>query len=239
MTLEFRIFLIAFSISALFYSIALIYLVERSSIPPHLSGSLIPIPFNISVYIKFATFFSAVGTYGSILNDAFTLSVFGYFLVLDTFLCFVPRFLLLYVFAGMRETLCNPHFLSPPGSSLPFTMPHGTFYSSSTSVPRVAEHITMVAAGPSDGGRGKCNIMFSSTVIVITFLLAIATAVQIFAVVGIRWYVKRLNQTSEPWKYETIRRAGFFSCEESPDPFIRSPRNSAESLLLDEEKIPC
>jgi len=199
----------------------------------------IPISFNISVYTKFAAFFSAVGTYGSILNDAFTLSMFGYFLILDTFLCFLPRFLLLYAFAGMSEMLCNPHFLSSPGSSLPFTMPHGTFYSSPTPTPITADHVTMMATRPSNSGQGKCSMVFSTTVILITFLLVTATAVQIFAAVGIRWYVERLDRTCEPWRYETIRRAGFFSCEDPLDPLIQGPQNPAESLPLDEEKISC
>ncbi|KAI9792503.1 MAG: hypothetical protein M1835_007788 [Candelina submexicana] len=64
---------------------------------------------NLCAYSHFATILSTIGLIGATRQHAFSVAVFANYLIIDTILCSIPRFLIMSLLsATSRDALCTP-----------------------------------------------------------------------------------------------------------------------------------
>ncbi|KAF4626174.1 hypothetical protein G7Y89_g11984 [Cudoniella acicularis] len=90
---------------------------------------------NFGFYLHFANILSVFGFIGALRQHALSISIFANYLLLDTILCAIPRFLILTLLNDLSPTICesptqdtpasplhNPPFTPPSSSSLPLPL---------------------------------------------------------------------------------------------------------------------
>jgi hypothetical protein len=83
---------------------------------------------NFSWYLHFANVLSVFGFIGALRQHALSVALFSNYLILDTILCTIPRFLIVSLLQDLSASLCAP---SP--SPHPYTSSNSQFLSSTTS----------------------------------------------------------------------------------------------------------
>ncbi|KAI9812729.1 MAG: hypothetical protein M1827_004485 [Pycnora praestabilis] len=66
---------------------------------------------NFSTYSHFASILSLLGFIGALREHAFSVAIFAIYLIIDTILCSIPRFLIMTLFSGLREDVCSPDYI--------------------------------------------------------------------------------------------------------------------------------
>jgi hypothetical protein len=82
---------------------------------------------NFSWYLHFANVLSVFGFIGALRQHALSISLFSNYLIIDTILCAIPRFLIVSLLQDLSASLCTP---AP--SPLPYTSANSQFLSSTT-----------------------------------------------------------------------------------------------------------
>ncbi|RDW66881.1 hypothetical protein BP5796_09630 [Coleophoma crateriformis] len=106
---------------------------------------------HFAFYLHFANVLSVFGVFGAVVEHALSVAIFSNYLLLDTILCSIPRFLLLFVLHNVSSTLC----LAPsnPDTSTPPSAPHNTHvYQSPRSAAVTDPLISQSMFTPSLGG---------------------------------------------------------------------------------------
>ncbi|PQE30224.1 hypothetical protein CJF32_00003637 [Rutstroemia sp. NJR-2017a WRK4] len=86
--------------------------------PYHLAG-------NFGWYLHFANILSIFGFVGAVREHALSVAIFSNYLIIDTILCSIPRFLVLALLQQFSVSLC-----SPEGSYLDFSASHEQTFTS-------------------------------------------------------------------------------------------------------------
>lgn len=121
-------------------------------------------------------------------NHVFTLTIFSNFLILDTLIYNIPRFILLYFFYSIRDVFCDYDASPPISTTLPWAMV--TRFIPTT---RGADHIDIGMLGNSRLSIDKkCNFVFQLVVAIMVVGLVVTTFVQMFFAILVRQHAHRL-----------------------------------------------
>ncbi|KAF8248142.1 hypothetical protein K440DRAFT_626778 [Wilcoxina mikolae CBS 423.85] len=100
---EIRVYIITFAIAVLVYN----------SVCTHVVHSHLDEFPGIAIYAFTTVLLSIIGVYGSFTNSIIALRAYVHFLLFDSCVTALPRFVLLYFFSTMRELLCHLPQYSP------------------------------------------------------------------------------------------------------------------------------
>lgn len=136
---------------------------------------------NFSWYLRFANILSIFGFIGALRQHALSIALFSHYLIFDTILCAIPRFLLVTLLQDLSVTICTP-----PSSLLPST-PSIT----STFPPPTAESPLSWGLGES-WSEEACYKMISLAELALAAGVIAATLLQFVGALAVREYAKAL-----------------------------------------------
>jgi hypothetical protein len=152
------IYIITFALAVLVYSGVCSYVVHS-----HLHDFA-----GIAIYASIAVLLSIIGVYGSLANSIIALRAYAHFLLFDSCITALPRFVLLYFFSTMRELLCH----------LPRHSPH--------------VYVSEIAAAEV----GNCTLRFYAAFGVVTVFVVGAMVIQVCIAVVVRRFIDTLERVS-------------------------------------------
>ncbi|KZF22931.1 hypothetical protein L228DRAFT_139800 [Xylona heveae TC161] len=160
---------------------------------------------NFSLYASFAGLLSILGLVGVVKENATLVGIFANYHLIDTILCSIPRFLVLTLFSGFRDSFCVPDSSfafqkgssSGPSRNLLEQFDHGERRSSSAAV--------AVALTDSELSLEHC-LRVVWVVQIIAFVGIVGTTlVQFYLGLQVRDYANRLFMREQARDEERVR----------------------------------
>ncbi|KAI9832186.1 MAG: hypothetical protein M1819_004538 [Sarea resinae] len=212
--LKYRTITITLSAVAIIYNTLSAYLFH------HLPDDSFHLALSFCAYSHFASLLSILGLIGAIREHAFLVTIFANYLIIDTILCFIPRFLTATLLSGLRDSLCSDPNLgfisqSPTSSaSVPVT-PYGHGNNWTVSEPSCHRVVAILQA--------------------VVFVSAVATTLAHFLLaLQVREYGNKLMIQEEDWRIEACNdRKGAAMATMSKEPGDWQPPVYGDEKIAD------
>jgi len=169
---------------------------------------------NFGWYLHFANVLSVFGFIGALRQHALSIAIFANYLIIDTILCSIPRFLLLGLLNTFSSTLCSPSLPSTP--------------SSTTSIPQQQPQLTLPNTQTTP--EESCMDLLNLAQLTLLAGLIAATVLQFVGALCVREYAKAL------WVREWARDDVEVVEVDVQEVMQRGLRNEERMQLLSEER---
>ncbi|KAF8543254.1 hypothetical protein BDD12DRAFT_821448 [Trichophaea hybrida] len=179
---EIRIYIITFALAALVYNGICTYFIHS-----HLDE----FP-GITIYAFTTVLLGIIGVYGSFTNSIIALRAYAHFLLFDSCVTALPRFVLLYFFSTMRELLCH----------LPQYSPH--------------VHVSEMTATEV----GNCTLLFRTAFAVMTVFVVGVLVLQVCMTLAVTRFVDTLRRVGWGERKDEIKVEVEKGCEKVEEMYL-------------------
>jgi len=147
---------------------------------------------NFSWYLHFANVLSVFGFIGALRQHALSIALFANYLILDTILCAIPRFLVVCLLQELSSDLCMPY---PSSTSFPYASPDSQYLSlANTNFDEVASQPSILSSWGlgDDWSQEGCHRIVALAQLTMAAGVVAATLLQFVGALAVREYAKAL-----------------------------------------------
>jgi len=178
---------------------------------------------NFSWYLHFANILSVFGFVGALRQHPLSIAIFANYLILDTILCAIPRFLILGLLQELSSDICTPSISLTSPSFAPLNSQFLSTTSPTSSEPALPPFFSSI--GDNWTPHGCYRIVALAQLTMAAGVIA-ATLLQFVGALAVREYAKAL------WMREVREEASVALSEETGLPVIFEDR---EEVVVDEK----
>jgi len=143
---------------------------------------------NFSWYLHFANVLSVFGFIGALRQHALSIALFANYLILDTILCAIPRFLVVCLLQELSSDLCTP---ATP--SFPYTSPNSQYLSLANTNELSSQPSILSSWGLGDDwSQEGCYRIVALAQLTMAAGVVAATLLQFVGALAVREYAKAL-----------------------------------------------